>query len=79
MKEKTKRLIKFEELAERRVSEVIKKINLIGNLSNRTNYEYTDEHVRQIFSAIRKELKGAENRFTSQEEEPTPGFKFKNR
>lgn len=79
MKEKTKRLIKFEELAERRVSEVIKKINLIGNLSNRTNYEYTDEHVRQIFAAIKKELKDAENRFISHEEDPTSGFKFKNR
>ena len=33
---------RFERLAERRVTEVLRKMRLIGNLSNKRNYTYTD-------------------------------------
>ena len=42
---------KFVELAESRVNRAIKDIRLIGNLSNRSAYEYSEEDIRRIFRA----------------------------
>ena len=44
---------KFVELAEKSVSKVIKDICLIGNLSNKSNYSYTNEDVQKIIKAWR--------------------------
>jgi hypothetical protein len=55
---------KFVELVENRVNRAIKDIRLIGNLANRSAYEYTDEDVRKIFRALSKELDSAKSRFT---------------
>ena len=77
MENKSARMKKFEELAERRVNEAVKKIQLIGNLSNTANYEYTDRHVRQILSAMRGEVKNLELRFGSKGKSEKEGFKFK--
>jgi hypothetical protein len=41
---------KFVELAEKRVSKAVKYLRLVGNLSNRSTYEYGDD-VRLIFEA----------------------------
>jgi len=54
---------KFVELAEKRVRKTIKDIRLIGNLSNRANYSYTDADVRKIHAAIERELKNLKRRF----------------
>lgn len=56
---------KFIELAEKRVTKAIKDLRLIGNLSNPTNYSYTEEDVRKIISALQKELKILKQRFES--------------
>ncbi len=74
---KNARMEKFEVLAERRVNEATKKIQLIGNLSNTANYEYTEKHVRQILTAIRGEVKNLELRFGSKGKSEKEGFKFK--
>ena len=66
---------RFEELAERRVNEAIKRIRLIGKLSNKSNYAYTDDHVRQIFKALDDEVKATRSRFQSPPEDEA-GFKF---
>lgn len=55
---------KFVELAEARVNRTIKDIRLIGNLSNRSAYEFTEEDIRQMFRALQKELDSAKSRFT---------------
>lgn len=54
---------KFVELAEARVNRAIRDIRLIGNLSNRSAYEYTDGDSKKIFRAIQKELDTARARF----------------
>lgn len=54
---------KFVELANKRVNNAIKSIRLIGNLSNKSNYSYTEVDVKKIFSALQKELKEAKRRF----------------
>ena len=37
---------KFVKLAEARVSKALKELQLIGNLSNRSAYEYSEEDVK---------------------------------
>jgi hypothetical protein len=54
---------KFVEIAEKRVTRLLKDIRLIGNLSNRNNYGYSREDVTKIFSAIETELKTSRKRF----------------
>ena len=54
---------KFVDLASKRVTRAIKSINLIGNLSNRSNYDYTDEDVMKIFRALQEELNSCKKRF----------------
>ena len=56
---------KFVELAERRVTRLLREIRLVGNLSNRRNYSFNDEDVRKIFSAVETELKATRKRFES--------------
>jgi hypothetical protein len=59
---------KFIELAEARVNKTLKDIQLIGNLSNRSAYEFGDADVRKMFSALQKGLDTAKARFTRESE-----------
>ena len=54
---------KFVRLANRRVNAAIKAIHLVGNLSNRSNYDYTEDDVRKIFAALNRELRQCRKRF----------------
>ena len=56
---------KFIELAEKRVSRALKDIKLIGNLSNKSNYSYTEQDVKKIYSALKKSLDEMKSRFDS--------------
>ena len=59
---------KFVELAEARVNRALKDFQLIGNLSNRSAYEFTDADVRKMFGALQRALEGAKARFSKQSE-----------
>lgn len=54
---------KFVRLANKRVNNALKAIQLVGNLSNRSNYRYTDKDVDRIFGALHTELKLCRERF----------------
>jgi len=54
---------KFVELANKRVSKALHDIQLIGNLSNRSNYHYTEEDVAKMFRALNSELRACRKRF----------------
>ena len=54
---------KFVELAEKRVSKTLRDLQLIGNLSNRSNYQYREEDVEKIFKALSAELRACRKRF----------------
>jgi hypothetical protein len=56
---------KFVRLATKRVNNAIKAIQLVGNLSNRSNYQYTEKDVERIFGALQSELKACRDRFAS--------------
>lgn len=66
---------KFVELAEKRVEKALGTIRVIGNLSNRNNYQYSDEDVRKIISALSDELKQVQMRFKETSGRKT-GFKL---
>ena len=54
---------KFKRLAELRVNAAMDKIRLLGQLSNRGNYDYTDEQVEIIFKALHKSLAKTKTKF----------------
>jgi hypothetical protein len=68
---------RFERLAERRVTETIKKMRLIGNLANRHNYSYTEDQVKQILEALDGELRHVKGRFRQETSVQSQGFSFK--
>lgn len=72
-----KKMQKFEELAQKRVSDTLKKLQLIGNLSNKNNYDYTDKHVKQIIETLENEVKILKNKFTEESKDRNTEFKFR--
>lgn len=55
---------RFKRLANHRTNEVLKKLRILGNLSNRTNYDYSQEEINKIFSAIDSQLRIVKIKFT---------------
>jgi hypothetical protein len=53
----------FVRLAEARTNRALKELDLLGNLSNRSNYSYSEEDVRAIFRTLTKKLQDTEARF----------------
>ena len=53
--EETKR-DKFVRIAEARTNKIINMIQLLGNCSNQSLYEYSQKDVNKIFNAIQAEL-----------------------
>ena len=53
----------FVRLAESRTNSILKSLDLLGNLSNRSNYSYDEGDVQKIFSAINKKLKEVSHKF----------------
>ena len=54
---------KFKRLAENRTNKIIDMVRLIGNLSNKSHYEYTEEEVDFIFETIQEELEFQKQKF----------------
>lgn len=48
---------RFKRIASRRVQEILYKLRLLGNCSDRANYAYDEKQVRKIFITIEEELK----------------------
>jgi hypothetical protein len=71
----SEKMHKFERLAEKRMNEAIKKLRLIGNLSNKNNYEYTDKHVKKVLEALESEVRLLKMKFKGEESDSII-FKF---
>ena len=54
---------RFKRLAEQRVNAILDKLRLLGQLSNRSNYGYTDDQVDAAFRAIQQELNSTRAKF----------------
>lgn len=55
---------RFKRIATKRTNDIIRRIRILGNCSNRSAYDYTEQEVNRIFAAIGKELKSSNARFT---------------
>ena len=64
--EETKR-DKFVRIAEARTNKIINMIQLLGNCSNQSLYEYSQKDVNKIFNAIQAELDEAKKRYSKQD------------
>lgn len=67
---------KFVRLAEARVNKALKDIQLIGNLSNSSAYEYDEADVRKIFSALQSGINEAKGRFSKSDDAAGGQFKL---
>lgn len=65
---------RFVTLAEKRVNRALDQLRLIGNLSNRHNYSYTDEDAHRIVAALEGEVRQLKRRFSSEVEGDRPRF-----
>ena len=71
--EETKRE-KFVRIAEARTNKIINMIQLLGNCSNQSLYEYSQKDVNKIFNPIQTELDEAKKRYSKQDSQK--GSKF---
>ena len=69
---------KFVELANKRVNKALKDIQLIGNLANRQNYEFTDEQAKKIVRALQQEVDAVKHSFQNIDEIGRKQFKLDN-
>ena len=71
--EETKRE-KVVRIAEARTNKIINMIQVLGNCSNQSLYEYSQKDVNKIFNTIQTELDEAKKRYSKQDSQK--GSKF---
>ena len=54
---------RFKRVAGKRTNDILDKIRLLGNCSNKNTYEYSKEEVSKIFNEIEKNLKIAKLKY----------------
>lgn len=62
MKESRKE--RFQRLATKRVNRILNDLRLLGNLSNRSSYDYSDDEIQKIFGAIESTFKNSKSKFS---------------
>lgn len=62
-KEQESRHERFKRIASKRTNDILEKIRILGNCSNKSSYEYTEEEINKIFSEIDKQLKLTKAKF----------------
>ena len=67
---------KFRRLAVFRMNKVLGIIDQIGKLGNRSSYDYSEEQVDKMFTALRNALDAAEAKFKAKKDEGKSGFSF---
>lgn len=66
MNQETKRE-RFVRIAESRTNKILEMMRLLGNCSSKSNYDYTDEDVKKIFTALEKELRNTKAKFSEED------------
>jgi hypothetical protein len=67
---------KFVQLAEKRMIRAIKDLRLIGNLSNRNNYDFEPADADKILTALEREIKALKGKFAAGTNEGGISFKL---
>ena len=76
-KKKESKREKFVRIAEARTNKILNMVDLLGNCSNPSIYEYSQSDVNQIFTAIENAIKDAKKKFSAQDTEKTTKFSLK--
>lgn len=63
MKEKETKRDRFIRLGTLRTNVVLKRLKVLGNCSNRSAYDYTEEDINKIFSEIERAVKNTKAKF----------------
>ena len=56
---------RFKRIASKRTNEILDRIRILGNCSNKSSYEYNEEEINKIFGEIEKQLKLTKAKFLS--------------
>ena len=67
---------KFIVLANNRVNKVIKQLKLVGNLSNKSHYDYSEEDAKKIILAIESEVRNLKQKFIKNKKNKLNEFKL---
>ena len=78
-KKKESKREKFVRIAEARTNKILNMVDLLGNCSNPSIYEYSQSDVNQIFSAIENAIKDAKKKFSAQDTEKTTKFSLRSK
>lgn len=54
---------RFKRLGVQRTNSVLQRLKVLGNCSNRSAYEYTEEEVNKIFSEIERRVRETKAKF----------------
>jgi hypothetical protein len=54
---------RFKRLATQRTNTVIQRLKVLGNCSNRSAYDYTEEEINKIFSEIDRRVRETKAKF----------------
>jgi len=76
MNKKEEKKEKFRQISEKRVNSILQKLKILGNLSNKSNYNYEKEDVTKIFLAIEKATKEVRDHFLNKEKKDSFQFKW---
>ena len=68
---------KFVRLAEARTNRIIDTLQLLGNLSNTSAYEYSKKDIDQMFKAIEDAMADTRNKFNKADVREKKKFSFK--
>lgn len=67
---------KFINLANNRVNKVIKQLKLVGNLSNKSHYDYSEDDAKKIILAIESEVRNLKQKFIKNKKNKLGEFKL---
>lgn len=62
-KNQEQRRERFKRLATQRTNSVLQRIKVLGNCSNRSAYDYTEEEINKIFSEIERRIRETKAKF----------------
>lgn len=65
---------RFVRLAENRTNKIIDTVQLLGNCSNTSTYEYSEADIEKIFNAIESSVRDAKRKFLKSETTKTTKF-----
>lgn len=54
---------RFKRLATRRVNKALNQLRVLGNLANKSYYDYTEEDISRMFKAIDSQVKALKGKF----------------